>query len=155
MTEVAFLSALVGRTGCKLLCDVSNVCLSGHNMGFDARAYIDALPADAIGELHLGGFTAEDDPDEPGGVLLVDTHADRIADAAWELYGHALRRFGAKPTLIEWDNEIPPFAALLAEAARADAERGDALEHVPEKWTPGLRSGHAATDQEVRRAALG
>jgi uncharacterized protein (UPF0276 family) len=120
MTEVEFLSALAGRTGCKLLCDVSNVYLSGHNMGFDPYAYIDGLPADAIGELHLGGFTAEEDPGEPGGMLLVDTHADRIAAPAWDLYAHALRRFGAKPTLIEWDNDIPPFATLLAEAAEAD-----------------------------------
>jgi len=97
-------------------------------MGFDAHAYIDGLPADAIGELHLGGFTIEDDQDEPGGTLLVDTHADRIADAAWGLYGYALRRFGAKPTLIEWDSEIPPFATLLAEAAHADAVRAAALE---------------------------
>ena len=127
MTEVAFLSALAERTGCKLLCDVSNIYLSGHNMGFDAHAYIDGLPADAIGELHLGGFTAEDDPDEPGGTLLVDTHADRIAEPAWDLYAYALRRFGEKPTLIEWDNEIPPFATLLVEAARADTVRAQAL----------------------------
>ena len=137
MTEVEFLSRLAERTGCKLLCDVSNVHLSGHNMGFDPYAYIDGLPADAIGELHLGGFTAEDDPDEPGGTLLVDTHADRIADPAWELYAHALRRFGARPTLIEWDNEIPPFATLLVEAARADTVRAQAL------------------SPEVRRAAAG
>jgi len=121
MTEVEFLSALVARTGCKLLCDVSNVYLSGHNMGFDPYAYIAGLSVDAIAELHLGGFTAEDDPDEPGGALLVDTHADRIAAPAWDLYAHALRRFGPKPTLIEWDNAIPPFATLLAEAAHADA----------------------------------
>jgi uncharacterized protein (UPF0276 family) len=123
MTEVEFLTRLADATGCELLCDVSNVYLSGHNMGFDACAYLDGLPAHAIGELHLGGFTAEDDPDEPGGTLLVDTHADRIAEPAWELYAHALRRFGARPTLIEWDNEIPPFAALLAEAEQADFVR--------------------------------
>jgi hypothetical protein len=155
MTEFAFLSTLVERTGCQLLCDVSNVYLSGHNMGFDPYAYIAGLPAEAIGELHLGGFTAEDDPDEHGGTLLVDTHADRIADPAWDLYGYALHRFGAKPTLIEWDNEIPPFATLLAEAAHADAVSAQALKLVPEKSVPAFRSAHATTDRQVRHAAAG
>jgi uncharacterized protein (UPF0276 family) len=123
MTEVEFLTALVGRTGCQLLCDVSNIHLSAHNMGFDAAAYIDSLPAHAIGELHLGGFTVEDEPDEPGGMLLIDTHAERVAAPVWDLYAHALHRFGCVPTLIEWDNEIPAFATLLDEAATADAVR--------------------------------
>ncbi len=119
MTEVEFLSELVAKSGCRLLCDVSNVHVSSHNMGYDARAYIDGLPADAIGELHLGGFTVEDDGDS-GATVLVDTHSDRIADPAWELYAYALGRFGPRPTLIEWDNELPPFATLINEAARAD-----------------------------------
>jgi uncharacterized protein (UPF0276 family) len=120
MTEVEFLCELVRRTGCQLLCDVSNVYLSAHNMGFDAYHYIDGLPAEAIGELHLGGFTAEEDAANPGAELLVDTHASRIAEPAWELYAYAIRRFGRKPTLIEWDNDIPTLPTLLGEAARAD-----------------------------------
>jgi uncharacterized protein len=120
MTEVEFLCELVHRTGCQLLCDVSNVYLSARNMGFDAYYYIDSLPADAIGELHLGGFTAEEDPGNPDAELLVDTHATRIAEPAWELYAHAIRRFGAKPTLIEWDNDIPTLPTLLGEATHAD-----------------------------------
>jgi len=121
MTEVQFLNELVTSTGCRLLCDVSNVYLSAHNLDYDARAYLNALPADAIGELHLGGFTIEPDDAAPGRDVIVDTHADRVAPAAWELYAYAVSRFGRKPTLIEWDNEIPTLDRLLAEAALADA----------------------------------
>lgn len=120
MTEVQFLNELVARAGCRLLCDVSNVYLSSHNMGYDARAYLDGLTADAIGELHLGGFTREEDDATPGSDLLIDTHATRVADAAWELYAYAVRRFGRRPTLIEWDNDIPTLQTLLDEARRAD-----------------------------------
>lgn len=127
MTEVEFLNELVVRAGCRLLCDVSNVHLSAHNMGYDAYRYIDGLPADAVGELHLGGFTAEHDDAQPGSILLVDTHATTIAEPVWELYHHAIQRFGRRPTLIEWDNDIPPFAALLEEADRANQSAADAL----------------------------
>jgi uncharacterized protein (UPF0276 family) len=120
MSEVEFLAELVRRTGCQLLCDVSNVHLSAHNMGYNAYEYIDGLPADAIGELHLGGFTPQEDEANPGQELLIDTHATVVAEAAWNLYAYAIRRFGPKPTLIEWDNDIPPFATLMGEAARAD-----------------------------------
>jgi uncharacterized protein (UPF0276 family) len=120
MSEVEFLAELVRRTGCQLLCDVSNVHLSAHNMGYNAYEYIDGLPADAIGELHLGGFTPEEDEANPGQELLIDTHATVVAEAAWNLYAYAIRRFGPKPTLIEWDNDIPPLATLMGEAARAD-----------------------------------
>jgi uncharacterized protein (UPF0276 family) len=121
MNEVEFLGELVDRTGCRLLCDVSNVYLSGHNLGYDPRAYLDAMPAAAIAELHLGGFEAEDDDGDPGNQVLIDTHGQRIAEPAWELYAHALRRFGPKPTLIEWDNDIPALATIMAEADQADA----------------------------------
>jgi uncharacterized protein len=121
MTEVQFLSELVSRTGCRLLCDVSNVYLSAHNMGYDAREYLDGLPTDAIDEMHLGGFTPEEDGARPGASLLVDTHANAITPPVWDLYAYAVRRFGPVPTLIEWDNDLPSFATLLAEASRADA----------------------------------
>jgi uncharacterized protein len=121
MTEPEFLCELVRRTGCQLLCDVSNVYLSAHNMRYDAHQYIHGLPANAIGEFHLGGFTGEPDEANPGSELLVDAHATAIADAAWDLYEYALRRFGPKPTLIEWDNDIPPLGKLLDQAARADS----------------------------------
>lgn len=127
MNEVEFLSSLVERTGCKLLCDVSNIHVSSHNMGYDAYAYIDGLPAEAVAELHLGGFTVENDGDA-GGTVLVDTHDQQIADPAWRLYAHALKRFGARPTLIEWDADLPPFATLMAEAAHANAVAAAALQ---------------------------
>jgi len=127
MTEVEFFAELVRRTDCRLLCDVSNVFLSGRNMGYDPYRYIDAFPAVAVAELHLGGFTPEPDEATPGAEILIDTHAAVIAEPVWELYAHAVRRFGRAPTLIEWDNDIPSFATLLAEAERADAVAGAAL----------------------------
>jgi uncharacterized protein (UPF0276 family) len=120
MTEVQFLNELVDRAGGRLLCDVSNVYLSSHNMGYDAHAYLDGLPRDAIGELHLGGLTREEDESTPGADVLIDTHATRVADPAWELYAYAVQRFGLRPTLIEWDNEIPTLDTLVDEARRAD-----------------------------------
>ncbi len=120
MTEVAFLSELVDRTGCGLLCDVSNIYLSAHNMRFDPVRYIEGLPIEAVSEFHLGGFTAEADDAEPGGSVLIDTHATAVSEPAWTLYAHAVRRIGPAPTLIERDNEIPTLSALIAEATRAD-----------------------------------
>ncbi len=98
-------------------------------MGYDAYAYIDAFPAHAVAEIHLGGFTREDDEATPGGEILIDTHAGAIAEPVWDLYAHALRRFGPRPTLIEWDNDLPSFSQLLAEADRADAVAAAALGH--------------------------
>ena len=125
MTEVAFLSELSARTGCRLLCDVSNIHVSGHNMGFDPYLYLDGLPAGSIGEFHLGGFSIEEDSDAAG--VIVDTHAAPIADAAWELYAYAVGRLGGHPTLIEWDSDLPVLSTLLAEASRAEAVAAEAL----------------------------
>jgi uncharacterized protein (UPF0276 family) len=127
MTEPQFLAELVGRTGCGLLCDVSNIYLSSRNMGFDCHRYLDSLPSDAIGEFHLGGFTAEPDAAVPGGEVLIDTHAQPIGEPAWRLYRHAVRGIGRRPTLIEWDSELPAFTQLLAEAAIADSVADKAL----------------------------
>jgi uncharacterized protein (UPF0276 family) len=127
LTEVDFLEELVTRTGCQLLCDVSNAFLSAANIGYDAYAYIDAFPARAVAEVHLGGFTREADDATPAGEILIDTHAGAIAKPVWDLYAHALRRFGPRPTLIEWDNDLPSFTQLLAEADRADAVANAAL----------------------------
>jgi uncharacterized protein len=120
MKETEFLRRLVQHTGCQLLLDVSNVVVSAHNMALDAHQYIDDFPADAIAEIHLGGFTPEDDEATPGAEVWIDTHAATIAEPSWDLYAYTLRRWGAKPTLIEWDNELPALAMLLGEAAYAD-----------------------------------
>lgn len=121
LDEAAFLSELVARTNCGLLCDVSNAYVSALNLGLDVYSYLDALPADAVAELHLGGFTRDRDDAGPNAEVLIDTHAAAIAEPVWDLYAHALRRFGALPTLIEWDNDLPAFSRLQAEAERADA----------------------------------
>lgn len=120
LSETEFLSELVRRTACRLLCDVSNIHVSSHNLGYDPFDYLDDLPRDAIAELHLGGSTVEEE-DGGTGSMLIDSHSTRIAEPAWRLYEYAIGRFGHQPTLIEWDNELPSFATLLGEAARADA----------------------------------
>jgi len=119
MTETEFLNQIVVRTGCRLLCDVSNIHVSAHNLGYDARRYIDELPGAAIGEFHLGGFELEDEAG--GSSVIIDTHARPIDGAAWDLYAHAVARFGRRPTLIEWDSAIPSIDVLLGEATKADA----------------------------------
>jgi uncharacterized protein (UPF0276 family) len=132
MTEAEFLTELVNRTRCRLLCDVSNVYLSAHNIGYDAHRYLDSLPGEAIAEWHLGGFTPEPDEFSPDSEVWVDTHGAPIADRAWDLYAYAIRRFGARPALVEWDNQIPTLAALLHEASRADrVAAGAAVGEVP------------------------
>ena len=120
IAETEFLAEIAARTGCRLLCDVSNIVVSAHNMGYDPYDYIDRFPFEKISEIHLGGYTPEEDEATPGAELLIDTHAAPIADAAWDLYAYALRRFGPKPALIEWDNQIPPLQTLLGESKRAE-----------------------------------
>ncbi len=123
MSEVQFLRELARRSGCRLLCDVSNIHVSGHNMNFDARAYVDSLPAAAIGQYHLGGFVIEADESGQGDVF-VDTHSVGIDASAWDLYAYVVDRIGPRPTLIEWDNDVPDLATLIAEATRADVVAG-------------------------------
>lgn len=118
LDEVEFLKALVERTGCGLLVDVNNVFVSASNLGYAAEAYLDALPAEAIGEIHLAGHGV----DEGGSALLIDTHGAPVAEPVWALYRRLIRRIGPRPTLIERDDDIPAFAALMAERDRAAAE---------------------------------
>lgn len=117
MTEVEFLRSVAQRTGCGLLLDVNNVHVSAVNHGFDAAAYIDAFPMRHVRQFHLAGFA--EDRDSDGARLLIDDHGRPVADAVWNLYLRALARGGFAPTLIEWDNNVPPFAALADEMARA------------------------------------
>ncbi len=115
--EPEFLVELSRRAGCGLLCDVNNIHVTAWNLGLDAASYLDALPRDAIGEIHLAGH-AENDAD--GRAILIDDHGSPVAPAVWKLYDRALERFGPVPTLIEWDTDIPELAVLLAEARVAD-----------------------------------
>jgi hypothetical protein len=117
IAEPEFLRELVRRTGCGLLCDVNNAYVSGHNLGFDPAAYLDALPAGAVGEIHLAGHAVND---ADGRTVLIDDHGSAPIEDVWSLYRRALARFGPLPTLVEWDTNLPPLAVLLAEAARAD-----------------------------------
>ena len=116
--EWEFLAAVSARTGCGILCDVNNIYVSCCNHGWDARAYIAALPPDAIGEIHLAGHSVKELPG--GRVIRIDDHGSRVADEVWQLYRHALERFGPVPSLIEWDTDIPELDVLLDEAATAE-----------------------------------
>lgn len=116
MPECLFVAELVRRSGCGLLLDVNNVHVSARNHGFDVGDYLAAMPGDAVGEYHLAGH-AEVEVD--GVPLLIDDHASRVAPAVWGLFEQALAAFGPRPTLVEWDNAIPPLAVLLEERAAA------------------------------------
>lgn len=118
LDEVEFLQALAAKTGCGLLVDVNNVFVSASNLGYSAEAYLDALPAEAVGEIHLAGHG----PDEGGSDLLIDTHGAPVAEPVWTLYRRLIRRIGPRPTLIERDDDIPAFATLMAERDRAAGE---------------------------------
>jgi uncharacterized protein len=111
------LGAVVRRTGCGILCDLNNIFVSASNHGWDPLTYLEALPASAIGEYHLAGHavcTLDD-----ARVVRIDNHGSRVAPPVRALYEQALRRLGPRPTLIEWDTDIPAFEVLLDEAAQA------------------------------------
>ena len=124
--EWEFISAVAARTGCGILCDVNNIYVSACNHGWDASAYLAALPKDAIGEIHLAGHAVK----EIGGrTLRIDDHGSRVSPEVWALYREALARFGPVPTLIEWDTNIPAFDVLLDEASQAER----AMKHMQEE----------------------
>jgi len=113
-SEAEFLTELVNRTGCGLLVDVNNAYISAHNVGGNASAYLARLPAHAIGEIHLAGHAPDADTD-----LLIDTHGAAVSEAVWSLYSELIERIGARPTLIERDDNLPAFDELLNERERA------------------------------------
>ncbi len=117
LDEAEFLAALAAETGCALLLDINNVYVSAMNHGFDADAYLQKIPRDAVHEIHLAGHSVETLQGIP---VRIDTHGSEVCDEVWSLYRRALLRFGALPTLIEWDTDIPPLDILLAEAAKAN-----------------------------------
>jgi uncharacterized protein (UPF0276 family) len=120
MREEEFLAELVARSGCGILFDVNNLYVNSVNLGVDAEAFIRAIPAGAVGEYHLAGPSLMDG-------CLVDTHSAPVYDAVWALYEDALRHIGKRPTLIEWDVDIPALAVLQGEARKAQ-QRMDALD---------------------------
>ncbi|VVT21855.1 conserved hypothetical protein [Sphingomonas sp. EC-HK361] len=114
MTEWEFLDALCARTGCGLLLDVNNVFVSAANHGFDARDYLDGIPAERVRQIHLAGHSQ-------GEALLIDTHDSPVCASVWDLYAHILPSLGPVATMIERDDDIPPLHELLAELDRARA----------------------------------
>ncbi len=116
MPEVEYLSALAERTGCGLLLDVNNVYVSAMNMKWDAKAYLDSVPSSLVGEIHLAGHLLKD---VEGCPLRIDDHGSRVCDNVWHLYDQLIRRIGPRPTLIEWDTDVPSFSDIEAEAMQA------------------------------------
>ncbi len=112
--EPEFLAALVARTGCGLLLDINNLYVSANNLSFDASTYLARLPAEAVGEIHLAGHEASS-----GAALLIDTHARPVAQPVWDLFAEAIGTLGPRPTLIEWDTDLPALDVLLGEARLA------------------------------------
>jgi uncharacterized protein (UPF0276 family) len=113
-SEQDFLVEVARRAGCLVLLDVNNVYVNARNHGFDARAFLDAIPADLVAEVHLAGHSDL-------GTHLFDTHSTPVSDEVWDLFSHVLCRLPAVPILVEWDADIPPFERLEAEAAKARA----------------------------------
>ncbi|MHB8425080.1 MAG: MNIO family bufferin maturase [Gammaproteobacteria bacterium] len=115
--EAEFIAALAERSGCHILLDVNNIYVNATNHGYDAGKYIHAIPKQTVKEIHLAGFTRKEDLPVD---LLIDSHSRPVADEVWRLYRLALNHCGPVPTLIEWDQDIPPLHVLLAEAAKAE-----------------------------------
>ena len=121
--EIDFLAAIAETTGCGLLLDVNNVMVSAVNHRLNPYAYIDRFPVELVGEIHLAGY--DETVDDAGERLLIDAHGSTVRDDVTALYRHTLRRTGPVPTLIEWDNDVPDFGTLLAEARRAETLMAD------------------------------
>ncbi len=112
--EWEFVREVAQRSGAGLLLDINNVHVNAANHGIDARAYLEAIPGALVGEIHLAGF-------QDAGDMLIDTHGTPVCEAVWQLYRETVARIGAKPTLIEWDTDIPAPAVLMGEAEKANA----------------------------------
>jgi uncharacterized protein len=123
MPEWEFLAGVAAESGCGILLDLNNIYVAARNGGYDPYRYVDAMDPRAVEEIHLAGHSKMSIDGEE---LLIDTHGTPVCDAVWDLYRAALRRFGAVPALIEWDNDIPELEVLMAEAVKADALREDA-----------------------------
>jgi hypothetical protein len=129
MPEWEFLGEIAEKADCGILLDCNNIFVSAFNHGFDANAYVDAIPADRVVQMHLAGHT------DKGGYLL-DTHSDHVREEVWELYRRATRRIGPTSTLIEWDDDIPSWEELALEASAAHRVRAEALAPAAAKRAP-------------------
>jgi uncharacterized protein (UPF0276 family) len=118
LTEWEFLAAVVSESGCALLLDVNNVYVNAQNLGLDAEAFMAGLPPGSVREIHVAGHARN-------GSVLIDDHGSRVCEPVWDLYRSAIARFGPRPTLVEWDNHIPPLGELVSEAQRADRILGE------------------------------
>ena len=121
MSEPEFLSELARRSGCGLLLDLNNIHVTAHNLRLDPAAWLAGLPGMAITQYHLAGHAVNDADGQP---ILIDDHGSRVTEQVWDLFGQALDCFGPRPTLMEWDTDIPALAVLLDEATRADRAIG-------------------------------
>jgi uncharacterized protein (UPF0276 family) len=119
LSETDFLTELTRLTGCGLLLDVNNVFISATNLNVSPQEYIDTYPTDSVGEVHVGGH--DEDHDDHGALLLIDSHAKPVVDPVWDLLDATLARTGPKPILVEWDTDVPAWSVLRGEAARAAA----------------------------------
>ncbi|MEM7090463.1 MAG: DUF692 domain-containing protein, partial [Pseudomonadota bacterium] len=124
-SEPDFLREVSKRTGCGLLLDVNNVFVSATNLDFSPQGYIDAYPLDKVEEIHLGGH--DEDEDDHGHPLLIDSHGREVVDPVWTLLDYVLDRSGPRPLLVEWDTDVPDWPVLRDEAVRAQR----ALERIP------------------------
>lgn len=121
MAEWEFLAEVARRSGCGVLLDVNNIWVSSRNHGFDPRRFVDGIDPATVGEIHLAGHERE-------GELLIDTHSRNVCDEVWSLYEYAIERLGARPTLIEWDADIPALEVLVDEARTAERRAARVLE---------------------------
>ena len=124
--EPEYLNLLAEATDCGILLDVNNIYVSGRNHGFDATQYVDAIESEHVGEIHLAGHTVKE---IEGVELRLDDHGSPVIDDVWDLYDYTLRQVGARPTLIEWDTNVPDFSVLLAQASKANSIAQNALSH--------------------------
>ncbi len=122
--EIDFLVTLCERTGAKILLDINNIFVSCSNHGWDAKKYIDSIPKALVKEIHLAGHSAKIIAKDQ--TILIDTHDNKVCKEVWELYAHAIKRFGSVHTLLEWDAQIPELSFLIKEANKA-------LKYLPNK----------------------
>ncbi len=120
MSEWEFINEIVERSDCRLLLDVNNIYVSSQNHLFEAEDYLYAMPVERIAEIHLAGY-------EDHETHLLDTHSRPVSDPVWDLFTKAIKHVGDVPVLIEWDNDIPPLARVMQEAAKAQQIRHDNL----------------------------